>query len=212
MIQEMINGSIAVLTKPSAQTFEQHERDNLVWALIYAVIASVINGILSAITWPLQVGQIRAQLEAQNVPSDVIETTLAQQGNIINLVLSGIFSTIIGSLIIWGLIYLLGRAFGGTGSFGELAWGISLFSSPLSVAQTLASAIPLPLISGFISLALTLYGVCLVYLAIQSGMNLPARKALYIAIILAIIAIIFVCIAGTIIAAVSLALGGGFAP
>lgn len=209
MIQEMINGSIAVLTKPSAQTFEQHERDNLVWALIYAVIASVINGILTAITWPLQVGQIRAQLEAQNLPSDVIETTLAQEGNIINLVLSGIFSTIIGSLIIWGLIYLLGRAFGGTGSFGELAWGISLFSSPLSVAQTLASAIPLPLISGVISLALTLYGVYLVYLAIQSGMNLPARKALYIAIILAIIAII---IAGTIIAAVSLALGGGFAP
>lgn len=210
MIQEMINGSIAVLTKPSAQTFEQHERDNLVWALIYAVIASVINGILSAITWPLQVGQIRAQLEAQNVPSDVIETTLAQQGNIINLVLGGIFSTIIGSLIIWGLIYLLGRAFGGTGSFGELAWGISLFSSPLSVAQTLAGAIPL--IGWFISLALTLYGVYLVYLAIQSGMNLPARKALYIAIILAVIAIIFVCIAGTLIAAVSLALGGGFAP
>lgn len=98
----MINGSIAVLAKPSAQTFDQHERDNLVWALIYAVIASVINGILTAITWPLHEGQVRAQLEAQNVTIDMIETTLAQQGNIINLVFGGIFSTIIGSLIIWG--------------------------------------------------------------------------------------------------------------
>lgn len=210
MIQEMINGSIAVLTKPSAQTFEQHERDNLVWALIYAVIASVINGILTAITWPLREGQVRAQLEAQNVPPDLIETTLAQQGNIINLVFGGIFSTIIGSLIIWGLIYLLGRAFGGTGSFGELAWGISLFSSPLSVAQTIVGAIPF--LGGIISLALTLYGVYLTYLAIQSGMNLPAQKALYIAIILAVIGIIFVCVTAGLIAAVSLALGGGFAP
>ncbi|MCX7859618.1 MAG: YIP1 family protein [Chloroflexus sp.] len=66
----------------------------------------------------------------------------------------------------WGLIYLLGRAFGGTGSFGELAWGISLFSSPLAVAQTIANAIPS--IGGLISLALTLYGVYLTYLAIQS--------------------------------------------
>lgn len=210
MIQEMINGSIAVLTKPSAQTFEQHERDNLVWALIYAVIASVINGILTAITWPLREGQIRAQLEAQNVPPDLIETTLAQQGNIINLVFGGMFSTIIGSLIIWGLIYLLGRAFGGTGSFGELAWGISLFSSPLSVAQTIAGVIPF--LGGVISLALTLYGVYLVYLAIQSGMNLPAQKALYIAIILAVIGIIFACVTAGLIAAVSFALGGGFAP
>lgn len=210
MIQEMINGSIAVLTKPSVQTFEQHERDNLVWALIYAIIASVINGILTAITWPVREGQIRAQLEAQNVTLNLIETTLAQQGNIINLVFGGIFSTIIGSLIIWGIIYLLGRAFGGTGSFGELAWGISLFSSPLSVAQTIAGVIPF--IGGVISLALTLYGVYLVYLAIQSGMNLPAQKALYIAIILAVIGIIFVCIARGLIAAVSFALGGGFAP
>jgi hypothetical protein len=29
MIQEMINGSVAVLTSPSVQTFERHERDNL---------------------------------------------------------------------------------------------------------------------------------------------------------------------------------------
>lgn len=109
-----------------------------------------------------------------------------------------------------GLIYLLGRAFGGTSSFGELAWGISLFSSPLSVAQTIAGVIPF--VGGIISLALTLYGVYLVYLAIQSGMNLPAQKALYIAIILAVIGIIFVCVTAGLIAAVSFALGGGFAP
>ncbi|WP_322820798.1 Yip1 family protein [Chloroflexus sp.] len=208
MIQEMVNGSIAVLTRPSVQSFEQHERDNLVWALIYAAIASVINGILAAITAPLRVGELRAQLEAQGVPPDAIEAAIAQQGNLIIAIFAGIFGTIIGSLIIWGFIYLLGRAFGGTGSFGELAWGISLFSSPLAVAQGIANAIPF--IGGFILFILLVYGVYLNYLAIQAGMNLPSQKALYISIILFVIGLLFLCV--TVGFAFLAILAGGFAP
>lgn len=207
MIQEMVNGSIAVLTRPSVQSFERHERDNLVWALIYAVIASVINGILAAITAPLRVGELRAQLETQGVPPDAIEAAIAQQGNPIIAIFTGIFGTIIGSLIIWGFIYLLGRAFGGTGSFGELAWNISLFSSPLAVAQSIVSVIPL--VGNILLLGLSVYGVYLTYLAIQSGMNLPSQKALYIAIILLVITLLFLCV--TVGLAVIVGLIGGLA-
>jgi large-conductance mechanosensitive channel len=185
MIQEMVNGSIAVLTNPSVQTFERHERDNLGWALIYAAIASVINGILL-----------------------LIGTTITQQSNPIFTILGGVFGTIIGSLVGWGFIYLLGRAFGGTGSFGELAWGISLFSSPLSVAQFIVSYIPF--VGWILSLALVIYGIYLNYLAIQSGMNLPSQKALYISIILLVILLLFWCF--TIGIAVLAILAGGFAP
>jgi hypothetical protein len=208
VIQEMVNGSIAVLTRPSVQSFEQHERDNLVWALIYAVIASVINGILAAITAPLRVGELRAQLETQGVPPDAIEAAIAQQGNPIIAIFAGIFGTIIGSLIIWGFIYLLGRAFGGTGSFGELAWGLSLFSSPLAVAQSIVSVIPL--VGDILLLGLSIYGVYLTYLAIQSGMNLPSQKALYIAIILLVITLLFLCVTVGLAAIVGLI--GGLAP
>jgi large-conductance mechanosensitive channel len=185
MIQEMINGSVAVLTNPSVQTFERHERDNLGWALIYAAIASVINGILL-----------------------LIETTITQQSNPIFTILGGVFGTIIGSLVGWGFIYLLGRAFGGTGSFGELAWGISLFSSPLSVAQFIVSYIPF--VDWILSLALVIYGIYLNYLAIQSGMNLPSQQALFISIILPVIVLLFLCF--TIGIAVLAILAGGFAP
>lgn len=208
MIQEMVNGSIAVLSRPSVQSFEQHERDNLVWALIYAVIASVINGILAAITAPLRVGELRAQLETQGVPPDAIEAAIAQQGNPIIAIFTGIFGTIIGSLIIWGFIYLLGRAFGGTGSFGELAWNILLFSSPLAVAQSIVSVIPL--VGDILLLGLSIYGVYLTYLAIQSGMNLPSQKALYIAIILLVITLLFLCVTVGLAAIVGLI--GGLAP
>ncbi len=209
MIQEMINGSVAVLTNPSVQTFERHERDNLGWALIYAAIASVINGIISAITSPFRMGELRAQLEAQGLSPDAIETAIAQQSNPIFVVFGGVFGTIIGSLVIWGFIYLLGRAFGGTGSFGELAWGISLFSSPLSVAQFIVSSIPL--LGWILSLALFIYGIYLNYLAIQSGMNLPSQKALYISIILLVIGLFFWCIAIGLAATLAI-FAGGFAP
>ena len=185
MIQEMVNGSIAVLTNPSVQTFERHERDNLGWALIYAAIASVINGILL-----------------------LIGTTITQQSNPIFTILGGVFGTIIGSLVGWGFIYLLGQAFGGTGSFGELAWGISLFSSPLSVAQFIVSYIPF--VGWILSLALVIYGIYLNYLAIQSGMNLPSQEALYISIILLVILLLFWCF--TIGITVLAILAGGFAP
>lgn len=194
MIQEMVNGSIAVLTRPSVQSFEQHERDNLVWALIYAAIASVINGIIAAITALLNPGsQFVAQVSISDVFIVLITTILA---------------TIIGSLIGWGFVYLLGRAFGGTGSFGELAWSISLFSSPLAVAQGIANAIPF--IGGFILFILFAYGVYLNYLAIQSGMNLPSQKALYISIILFVIGLLFLCV--TVGFALLAILAGGFAP
>ncbi len=209
MIQEMVNGSIAVLTRPSVQTFERHERDNLVWALIYAVIASVINGVISLVTLPLQVSQLRTNLEDQGLPAELIEAALAQQTNPVTVILSGVFGTIIISIIAWGIVYLLGRAFGGTGSFGELAWGISLFSSPLAVGQGIANAIPL--VGGILSFGLLLYSVYLTYLAIQSGMNLPAQKALYVAIILAVIGIIFFCFTVGLLA-ISALFAGGFAP
>lgn len=50
MLQQMINSSIAVLTRPSVSTFEEHERNDLGWAMIYSVIAGVINAVIVGIS------------------------------------------------------------------------------------------------------------------------------------------------------------------
>jgi len=179
MFQEMINGSIAVLTKPSVATFEEHEKDNLTWALIYSVIAGVINAVLAA-----------------------IGSQISGTGAGIGTTISGaIFGTIIGLLISWGITFGLGRAFGGTGSFGELAWGFSLFGAPLTVASSILGLIPV--LGGIAAIVLVLYNFYLSYLAIQSGMNLPSQKALYVILIeVAIAVVIGGCIAVTVGAAI----------
>jgi hypothetical protein len=168
MFQEMINGSIAVLTKPSVATFEEHEKDNLAWALIYSVIAGVINAVLAAI-------------------GETINSTGVGMGTTIS---SAIFGTIIGLLISWGITFGLGRAFGGTGSFGELAWGFSLFGAPLTVAGSILGLIPF--IGWIAAIAVAIYNFYLSYLAIQSGMNLPSQKALYVILIEVAIGVVIV--------------------
>jgi hypothetical protein len=178
MFQEMINGSVAVFTKPSVGTFEEHEKNNLTWALIYSVIAGVINAILSTVRLML----FPAVVDTSGLPPELAESmSQAAQPSIVGAISGGIFGTIFGLLIVWGITYLLGRAFGGTGQFGELAYGLSLFNAPSTVLFSVLNFIPI--LGGIAAFALSIYNLYLTYLAIQSGMNLPSNKALYVILI-----------------------------
>ena len=212
MFQEMINGSIAVLTKPSVSTFEEHEKNNLAWALIYSVIAGVINAILAALRAALFPA---VALDTAGLPPELAEGL--QQGaagpGIVGAVVGAIIFTILGLLIGWGITYALGRAFGGTGQFGELAYDLSLFNAPTTVVFSILNFIPI--LGGLAALALGIYNLYLTYLAIQSGMNLPSNKALYVILIQFAIALAiglcFFLFFAAILAAV-IGGSGGFAP
>lgn len=207
MFQQMINGSIAVLTRPSASTFEEHEQNNLGWALIYSLIAGLLNAVISWIGSLLFRQQVMMQIP------DMDPEIVAAQPGLFTLIISTLIGTVIGLLIYWGIVYLLGRAFGGTGEFGELAYGFALFSAPLTVIGGLVSIIPF--VGVFLSFAVSIYGLYLTYLAIQSGMNLPANKALYVVLILFAIGLaIVLCIAVFFAALIAAFIGasGGFSP
>jgi hypothetical protein len=183
MFQEMINGSIAVLTKPAVSTFEEHEKNNLAWALIYSVIAGVINAILAAIGGALGIGAVMDPTTGEQIQ--------AGSAGLIGGIFAALALTPIFLLIGWGIVYGLGRAFGGTGQFGELAYDLSLFQAPTSVVGSLLNLIPI--IGPIAAFALGIYNLYLTYLAIQSGMNLPSNKALYVILILAAIFLLIFC-------------------
>jgi hypothetical protein len=135
---------------------------------------------------------MRAQYEAMGMDQAQIDAAMASAGGgIVGALIGALIATIIGSLIYWGIVYGLGRAFGGTGAFGELAWDLALFSAPLSVISALLGAIPV--VGGIIAFAASIYGLYLTYLAIQSGMNLPSNKALYVILILFLIVLVIFC-------------------
>jgi hypothetical protein len=216
MFQQMLNGSIAVLTRPSVRTFEEHERNNLSWGLIYAMIGSVISAVLGAIgaaVAPPPPPPDPATVEQlQGTPFEGLLTASTARPSIAGAVISALTIGLLGYLIYLAIVYFIGRAFGGTGQFGELAYDISLFYTPLAVVNgvigLLVSAVPvLGCLTVFISIALFGYNLFLTYLGIQAGMNVPQDKALLTMGIIALLGLLLFCglfaILFAIIAAVS---------
>ena len=187
--QYMFNASMAVLRRPAVGTFEEYEKNNLQWATIYVAIAAVVSAVLGAIAFTIQRPYIEQQLrDAQTQLGGQVDLTGALAGrSIVGAIFSGLLGTLVGFFIFLGLVYLIGRAFGGTGNFGELAFDMSLFWAPLMVVRALIGVIaigPLAILTGLVSFAIAIYNLYLTYLAIQSGMNLPKNKALYVILII----------------------------
>jgi hypothetical protein len=184
--QTMFNGSMAVIRRPSVSTFEEYEKNDLQSATIYIAIAAAINGVLAALSAAIQ-----------RTPGV----------SLIGALIGGVLFSLIGFYIYMGIVYLLGRAFGGTGNFGELAYDISLFSAPLSVVGSLLNLIPfLGPIAAFV---LGLYQLYLTYLGIQSGLNLPKNKALMVMVIIFVIFVAIVACIALFFAAIFAALMNG---
>jgi hypothetical protein len=181
--QTMLNGSMAVLQHPAVATFEEHEKNDLQSATIYVAIGGLLAGVF---------GAIGAAMRQSSIGGGLIGSALG---------------AIIGFYIYLGLVYLLGRAFGGTGNFGELAYDISLFSAPLTAVGSLLGIIPV--LGGIAALVLGIYQIYLTYLGIQSGMNLPKDKAIIVMVIIFLIGVaIAACIAVFAVAIIATLSGG----
>ncbi|MBS1966805.1 MAG: YIP1 family protein [Chloroflexi bacterium SZAS-1] len=185
MFQQMLNASRAVLLHPSVPTFEEHERNDLGWATIYVAISTVISAILGVISFMLnrpyleqQLRDLQSRLNGQPLPP--FATALMGGQSVTGAIIGGLFVTLIAFFIWTGLVYLLGRLFGGTGAFGELAYDIALFWAPIAVLRGLIGVIsigPVAAIGGIIGLIVGLYNLYLSWLSVQSGMNLSPGKA-----------------------------------
>jgi hypothetical protein len=196
MFQQMLNASRAILLRPSVATFEEYERDDLGWALIYTLIAAVAAAILRAVGGLLQraaLEQQMANLEQQlgNSPMLPFIRSMIGGGGLVFTLIFTLFATVIGFFLGVGIIYLLGRAFGGTGTFGEMAYDIALYSAPIAVLGALLGIIPI--VGSLAALALGIYEIYLYWLSVQAGMNLPGSKALWVILIPILVVVLLCC-------------------
>jgi len=196
MFQQMLNASRAILLRPSVATFEEYERDDLGWALIYTLTAAVAAAVLRAIGALLQraaLEQQMASLEQQfgNSPMLPLMRNLIGGGGLVFTLIFTLIVAVIGFFIGVGIVYLLGRAFGGTGTFGEMAYDIALYSAPITVLSSLLGIIPI--IGGLAALALGIYEIYLYWLSVQAGMNLPGSKALWVVLIPILVVVVLCC-------------------
>jgi len=185
-INEMLNQSIQVLTKPSVETFERFERHGgQREATIYIMIAAAISAAVSLVFGLLN-GIVAALIGAA----------------------LGFILPVIGFYIFVFLVYFIGKQQGGTGTQDEVFYTMSLFVAPIQAVTGAVSAIPL---LGCLALpatfALGIYQIYLGYLGARSSMNLDQNKAIITLVVAFIVQIIISVIIGAIFGAILVAFG-----
>ena len=159
-IPEMFNQSIQVLSKPSVQTFNEHEnKGTLREALIYVAVGAAISGLLGL-------------------------------GNGIGGLISNVIVAVVGFLAFTYITHAFGKSQGGTGTLDQVAYTFSLFWVPLSVAFSLVALILILTLIGIfliplLGIALVVAYVYFGWLAVQASMNITDTGKAWLVLIVA---------------------------
>lgn len=181
-IGEMVNSSIAVLTRPSVATFEQYERRGTMRdGITYMLAAALLTGVVA-----------------------FVFGLLGGIGTAIVSLLSGVLGPMVGYLVFSYAVFFIGKQQGGSGTQDEVFYSTALYAAPLLAIVGIVSAIPvigcllLP-----VTLLLGLYQIYLAYLMTRASMNLAQTPA----IITVVLAYIVQFVVGLLVAGVSTGIG-----
>lgn len=191
MLRDMLAGSWAVLTRPSVESFEAHEKNEFGWGALYAGLAALVAAALAGLGfWAAGEYGPTSQLPAATTP-------LGGAGTWAAAAMLAFLVTMVFFIAFAGLLYVLGRGQGGEGELGELTYDVALYWAPLAVVRAVLNqldALGWSLLSSALQIAVLLYSLYLAWLAIQAGMNLDRRSAGGVIVALfALIAAVIVC-------------------
>jgi hypothetical protein len=180
------------------KTFQAIALDNWGWAFIYLAIGTVLTTLITIINNFIQAPSREQQsIEfTQRLGPSVFTSLLKNIQNPFFTLAIGIFGFCF-IILIWILLpYGLGRAFGGSKSFGNFAYNSALFITPISVLDSLLALALSGLLGGLfliLSLSLDAFRFYLVYVNLQAAMGLSKGKAVLVVLIPVILASLLFC-------------------
>ncbi len=198
-----------VLKQPSEATFAaelEQEGAQLNTAIIWVIAASLINFIAQAITFllfdPVQqfIDLYSEFMLANGTSQAAVDELFAQVSNdtFSNSLLLGLFLGVIlfplFFLIGSGFLWVVARAFGGSGTYGQQTYLLSTFYAPITIIKVLFSFIPF--LGFFVNIALSIYQLILAYFALRVVHQFTPGKAMGSIVIptLGIFAFFFCCL------------------
>ncbi len=147
----------SVLYPPSVASFdEQKPAANWNTILIALALLGVVQGVFAFITG--------FEYHRANTPYPGVGT-----------IIGGIIGVFFAFFIVAGIIYLLARALGGTGSFLEHSWLLSLVFVPIQAVSDVAGVIPF--LGGLVGALLGIYSVVLYVFATASAHRMTLGRA-----------------------------------
>ena len=170
------------LTQPREEAYRSIVNDPgaslgkaVLWLAGFGFVGGLLSGIFNAIFGGAAMRQFNDLLSQY---SDMPFNMPAAQGGFMAIISSsfgGLFGAVIGGLIFVGLVQLVSRMLGGTGTFEKLFYGYAAYAAPLLLVTGLVGAIP---IVGFcLSPLLAIYSIVLAVMANKATHTYDTGKA-----------------------------------
>ncbi len=171
MVQAFVRNAQVVLTRPATASFdvaEPYANWNVI--LVTLAIAAVARGALGAISGAYTSAALFAFGRTTAVSYHPIATFFGDA-----------IGTFIGFFVGAGILYLIARAFSGTGNFLNHSHALALIIVPVTIADAVFGLVPI--LGGLASFALGIYAIYLAVLAIASAHRLPVNRAVWVVLI-----------------------------
>lgn len=186
-VQDLLTRWRAVLYPPSVASFDM-QKPAANWNTIYISLAllGVVQGVFTFITG--------FEYHRAGTPLPGIGT-----------IIGGIIGVFIAFFIGAGLIYFLARLLGGTGTFLEHAWLLSLIYVPIQAVSAVINVIPI--LGGIIGAVLAIYSIVLYVFATASAHRISLGRATAAVLIPGIVLFVIVLVLLAVAAAFFIGLG-----
>lgn len=190
-----------VVTRPGEPVFEEERARpyaNLTTALIWVSVIAVITGLISWVGSRIAVRQLQSMgglegiLGQMGLPAETLEQLpdgMPFIGSVVGVggLIMSILFTIIGFLLLTGVLQLSARLFGGTGNYSKYAFLLAAIFVPLGLASSLVGLVPL--LGGCVSAIIWIYQLVLAHFAARVEHKLSPGKAV-MAVLLPLIVLI----------------------
>lgn len=193
-IQQLPGQYWKVLSKPGAATFAE-EAGKAEWGIILVQLfgVAIIGAILGTLSSAISRSSMQSLMNQLNANSGSSTTTAPpiSAGSPASFVIS-LVGTLVFFFVAQGIYFGLARAFGGQGSFTAQAYSALLYQTPIGILSGLLGLIPI--LGGFASLALGIYGIVLSVFMIMGVHRLSGGKASAVILIPLGVLFLLICI------------------
>lgn len=183
MLAQILQNSAKVFRQPTVKSFREVNVDNWPWALYYLAIGAVFAGVIILVSYLIQAPAREKQLSeaAQRLSSSNFSFLHVLQNPIFTLTICVVGFFFVN--LLWILLpYWMGRALGGSKSFGKFAYNNSLFLTPITILSALLASISSSIGGAYALLSISLEAFCfyLVYINHQATSGLSKRKSVFV--------------------------------
>ena len=195
-VSQLPNQYISVLTKPSAFTFAA-EMGKASWDIVWVqlIASAIITGILGYMRTLIPGALMTYNYPNSESPlsSSTLQAIILSSSSIASIIIIPL-SFFIGQ----GIIYLIAKAFGGTGTFLRQGYTYLLISVPLGIISSALGLIPI--LGGFVAFGLGIDGIVLQIFSLMAVHRLSGGKATAVVLIPIAIVIVLAIVVGIIVA------------